>query len=109
MWNGDNYGTWDYIRWQIATVIGSGMSAQAHTSGDVDGIFGGSPETYTRDIQWKSFLTVFMTMNGWSPNNKQPWRNGEPYTSYARKYLKLKSQLTPYLYRCDCCELFPGD
>jgi alpha-glucosidase len=44
-WNGDNSGSWEYIRFQIPTVLGSGLSAQAHTSGDVDGIFGGSPDT----------------------------------------------------------------
>ena len=98
MWNGDNYGTWEYIRFQIPTVIGSGLSAQAHTSGDVDGIFGGSPETYVRDLQWKVFLTVAMTMSGWAQVGKQPWTHGEPFTSHNRNSLELKMRLTPYLY-----------
>jgi alpha-glucosidase (family GH31 glycosyl hydrolase) len=29
---------------------------------------------------------------------KQPWIFGEPYTTYNRKYLKLKMRLTPYIY-----------
>eukprot|EP00043_Microstomoeca_roanoka_P010934 m.103348 g.103348 ORF g.103348 m.103348 type:complete len:917 (-) comp15040_c1_seq1:155-2905(-) len=98
MWNGDNGGSWEYIRFQIPTVLGSGLSAQAHTSGDIDGIFGGSAETYVRDIQWKCFLTVLMSMSGWAKYNKQPWQRGEPYTSYSRKYLKLKMRLLPYQY-----------
>ncbi|EGD77088.1 hypothetical protein PTSG_07426 [Salpingoeca rosetta] len=98
MWNGDNGGSWEYIRFQIPTVLGSGLSAQAHTSGDIDGIFAGSAETYVRDIQWKCFLTVLMTMSGWARYDKQPWRRGEPYTSYSRKYLKLKMRLLPYQY-----------
>lgn len=99
MWNGDHYGTFDAIRWQIPTFIGSGFSAQAHVSGDIDGIFGGSPETYVRDLQFKCFMTVLMTMSGWARNpDKQPWTWGEPYTSINRMYLKLKLRLTPYFY-----------
>lgn len=37
-------------------------------------------------------------MSGWSPHDKQPWAFGEPYTSYNRKWLQLKSRLTPYMY-----------
>lgn len=98
VWTGDNTGGWEYIRMQIPTVIGSGLSALAHASGDVDGIFGGSAETYVRDLQWKSFLTVAMTMSGWAPKDKQPWTYGEPYTTFNRRALELKAKLTPYLY-----------
>jgi alpha-glucosidase (family GH31 glycosyl hydrolase) len=60
MWTGDDYGSYDYLRWQLPTFVGSGFSAQAHVSGDVDGIFGGSPETYVRDLQFKAFMTTTM-------------------------------------------------
>lgn len=99
MWTGDDSGSFEYIRWQIPTYVGCGFSAQAHVSGDVDGIFGGSPESYVRDLQFKAMMTVVMTMSGWAGNpDKQPWTWGEPYTSINRMYLKLKSRLTPYFY-----------
>ena len=107
VWTGDQSGTWDYIRWHIPTVIGSGLSAQNAATGDVDGIFGGSDSTYVRDLQWKCFTPIFMSMSGWASNNKQgikdkqPWLYGEPFTSINRKYLKLKQRLTPYMY--DLC------
>lgn len=66
--------------------------------GDVDGIFGGSNETYVRDLQWKCFLPVLMSMSGWAQYNKQPFVRGEPWTSINRFYLKLKVRLTPYQY-----------
>ncbi|MFJ9521684.1 NPCBM/NEW2 domain-containing protein [Kitasatospora sp. NPDC101801] len=97
-WSGDQSGSWDYIRWQIPTYAGATMSGLAYTSGDVDGIFGGSAKTYTRDLQWKSFLPAIMSMDGWAPSDKQPYRYGEPYTSINRKYLKLKESLLPYMY-----------
>jgi alpha-glucosidase len=99
MWTGDDSGSMDYVRWQIPTFVGSGFSAQAHTSGDIDGIFGGSPESYVRDLQFKALTTTIMTMSGWAPNpDKQPWTWGEPYTTYNRAALKFKARLTPYMY-----------
>ncbi|MGW1886233.1 NPCBM/NEW2 domain-containing protein [Streptomyces sp. NPDC001970] len=97
-WSGDQAGTWEYIRWQIPTYAGASMSGLAYTTGDVDGIFGGSPKTYTRDLQWKMFLPVTMTMDGWAASDKQPFRYGEPYTSINRGYLKLHEALLPYIY-----------
>jgi len=98
MWTGDNSGNWEYIRFQIPTVIGSGLSAQNYATGDIDGIFYGSAPTHVRDLQWKAFIPAFMNMSGWAPKNKQPWVFGEPYTTINRKYLKLKMRLMPYLY-----------
>ncbi len=98
MWTGDQKGSWDYIRWHIPTVIGSGLSGQNCATGDIDGIFGGSDSTFCRDLQWKCFTPVLMSMSGWAPKDKQPYVYGEPFTSVNRKYLKLKLRLTPYMY-----------
>ncbi len=98
VWTGDQSGSWDYIRWHIPTVTGSGLSAQNCATGDIDGIFGGSPKTFTRDLQWKCFTPVLMSMSGWAPQDKQPFVHGEPYTSINRSYLKLRMRLTPYMY-----------
>ena len=98
-WSGDQEGSWEYIRWQIPTYAGATMSGQAYTTGDVDGIYtGGTAETYTRDLQWKMFLPVAMTMDGWAETDKQPWRHGEPYTSINRRYIQLRERLLPYFY-----------
>ncbi|MGH2648670.1 MAG: TIM-barrel domain-containing protein, partial [Ginsengibacter sp.] len=98
VWSGDQKGNWEYIRFHIPTVIGSGLSAFNAATSDVDGIFGGSDSTYTRDLQWKCFTPVFMVMSGWAKKDKQPYIYGEPYTSINRKYLQLKMRLTPYMY-----------
>jgi alpha-glucosidase len=98
VWSGDQKGNWEYIRFHIPTVIGSGLSAQNAATGDVDGIFGGSDSTYVRDLQWKCFTPVFMVMSGWAKKDKQPYIYGEPYTTINRKYLQLKMRLTPYMY-----------
>ncbi|RSS51732.1 DUF5110 domain-containing protein [Streptomyces sp. WAC07061] len=105
VWTGDTYGTWDDMRWHVPAIAGAGLSGLNYASGDIDGIFGGSPKTYARDLQWKAFTPAFMTMSGWGAVNpspgyqdKQPWRFAEPYLSVNRKYLQLKMRLMPYLY-----------
>ncbi len=98
IWSGDQTGNWEYIRFHIPTVTGAGLSGFNAATGDVDGIFGGSAKTYVRDLQWKCFTPVLMNMSGWARYMKQPYIHGEPYTSYNRKYLKLKMRLTPYIY-----------
>ena len=101
IWSGDQAGNWEYIRFHIPTVIGAGLSAFNTATGDVDGIFGGSAQTYVRDLQWKAFTPAWMIISGWSKQTnlmKQPWIFGDPYTGYNRRYMKLKMRLTPYLY-----------
>ncbi|MFJ6521592.1 TIM-barrel domain-containing protein [Streptomyces filamentosus] len=105
VWTGDTSGTWDAMRWHVPAITGAGLSGFNYASGDVDGIYGGSPKTYVRDLQWKALTPAFMTMSGWGATNpapgyqdKQPWRFSDPYLSINRKYLKLKMRLMPYLY-----------
>ncbi|MEV6521887.1 NPCBM/NEW2 domain-containing protein [Longispora sp. NPDC051575] len=97
-WTGDHAGSLDAIRWQIPAIHGSGLSGQAYAAGDIDGIFGGSAESYVRDLQWKAFTPALMSMSGWAEYDKQPWTYGEPYTSINRNYLKLRERLLPYFY-----------
>ena len=98
VWSGDQVSNWDYIRYHIPTITGAGLSAMNAATSDVDGIFGGSPKTYTRDLQWKVFTPIFMTMSGWADADRQPWVYGNPYTDINRKFLKLKMRLNPYAY-----------
>ncbi len=100
MWTGDNTGTLDWIRWHIPTVTGSGLSAQNGATGDVEGIYGGDPITYVRDLQWKCFTPFMMIIDNWArdKHEKKPMSYGDPFTIHNRKALKLKSRLMPYLY-----------
>ena len=97
-WAGDQYGGWDLIRYMIPTITGSAMSGQAYATTDVDGIFGGSDETYLRDLQWKCWTTAMYVMNGWSHVNKSAWSLPEPYRGYCRNALKHKLRMTPFFY-----------
>ncbi|SCA96807.1 Uncharacterized protein BWINRA5_00124 [Bacillus mycoides] len=105
LWSGDQYGgNWEYIRMHIPTYIGAGLSGNPNVGSDMDGIFGGDPKVQTRDFQWKAFTPIQIDMDGWASGgndyskSKNPWNYGEPYASINRMYLKLKSQMMPYIY-----------
>ena len=100
VWTGDQTGgKWEYIRFHIPTYIGAGLSGMPNISSDMDGIFGGKqPVVNIRDFEWKTFTPMQLNMDGWGSNEKYPHALGEPATSINRSYLKLKSQLIPYLY-----------
>lgn len=100
VWSGDQSSNWDYIRYHIPTIAGAGMSAFNAATSDIDGIFGGSARTYTRDLQWKCFTPIMMVMSGWAEVDRQPWLYGHPYEEINRKFLRLKMRLLPYLYTC---------
>lgn len=99
IWTGDQTGgNWEYIRFHIPTYIGQSLSGNPNIGSDMDGIFGGQPVVATRDYQWKTFTPLMLDMDGWGSYVKSPQTHGDPYTGISRMYLKLKSQLLPYIY-----------
>ncbi|MDQ0894384.1 NPCBM/NEW2 domain-containing protein [Agromyces ramosus] len=97
-WTGDHSGNLDAVRWQVSALTGAGNSGLAFTTGDVDGIFGGSTESYVRDLQWKAFAPALYSMSGWARTDKRPWLYGAEATEINRAYLQLRQRLMPYIY-----------
>ena len=97
-WTGDHSGNLDAVRWQVSALTGAGNSGLAFTTGDVDGIFGGSAESYVRDLQWKAFAPALYSMSGWAATDKRPWLYGDEATAINRQYLQLRQQLMPFIY-----------
>ncbi|WP_295011846.1 NPCBM/NEW2 domain-containing protein [uncultured Microbacterium sp.] len=97
-WTGDHTGSLDAIRWEVPAISGSANSGLAFTTADVDGIFGGSPESYVRDLQWKALAPALYSMSGWAPVDKRPWLYGDAATQINRQYLQLRQRLMPYIY-----------
>lgn len=99
VWTGDQQGgNWEYIRFHIPTYIGQSLAGNPNIGSDMDGIFGGSALISTRDYQWKAFTPQMLNMDGWGSYFKGPHSFADPYKSTSRMYLKLKSQLMPYMY-----------
>lgn len=97
-WTGDHSGNLDSVRWGVSALAGATNSGQAFTASDVDGIFGGSTESYVRDLQWKAFAPELYSMSGWASVDKRPWLYGDAATEINRKYLQMRQELMPYIY-----------
>lgn len=100
IWTGDQYGgDWEYIRFHIPTYIGASLSGNPNIGSDMDAIYDGeNPVLTTRDYQWKAFTPIMLDMDGWGGKLKAPYTDGDPYNGINRMYLKIKSQLMPYIY-----------
>lgn len=110
VWTGDEVGgEWEYIRFQIPTYIGEGLSGQPNAASDMDGIFGGKNAVVnTRDYQWKAFTPIQLNMDGWGANPKNPFVFADDITAINRAYLKQKSMLLPYIYSIAAEATFAG-
>lgn len=97
-WTGDHSGNLDAVRWQVSALTGAGNSGMPFTTGDIDGIFGGSMTSYVRDLQWKAFAPALYSMSGWAATDKRPWLYGDEATEINRTYLQLRQKLMPFIY-----------
>ncbi len=100
VWGGDNLTDWRTVKFNIATIVGMGISGCANMGCDIGGFAGPAPdgELMLRWIQNGIFQPRFC-MNSANNDNTvtQPWMYGE-LTPLVREAFKLRYRLLPYLY-----------
>lgn len=98
-WTADVRSDWACLRQTIATVIGLGLSGAPFSGSDVGGFHGRpTPELYIRWLQMSAFMPFFRSHTKIGTPDQEPWSFGEPYTSIAREFIRLRYALLPYLY-----------
>jgi len=99
-WSGDNYTSWDTLRWNIPMGLGLSLSGFYNTGHDVGGFAGPrpEPELFLRWVQNGIFHPRF-TIHSWNDDGtaNEAWMYPE-ITPLVRDALKLRAQLIPYLY-----------
>ncbi len=102
VWGGDNLTDWRTVKFNIATILGMGLSGCANMGCDIGGFAGGAPEgeLLLRWIQSGVFQPRF-TLNSANNDNTvtQPWMY-EEYLPEVRAAYALRYRLLPYLYSC---------
>jgi alpha-glucosidase len=100
VWGGDNLTDWRTVKFNIATIIGMGLSGVANMGCDIGGFAGPAPEgeLLLRWIQSGIFQPRFCMNSANSDNTvTQPWMYQEHLedvrAAYAQRY-----RMTPYLY-----------
>jgi alpha-D-xyloside xylohydrolase len=128
-WGGDSYSTLDQLSCQVRALIGYGLSGVPFCSHDVGGfdysphyfdnsykvdfkesynvsatdVYPKNAEVYIRWLQVGVFSS-HLRAHGKQPH--EPWTYGQEAEGIAKKYLKLRYQLLPYIYSQAvlCCQ-----
>ncbi len=99
-WAGDNSTSFDTLKYNIATLLGLGLSGVANIGADNGGFHGPAPnpELLVRWIQNGIFQPRFSVHSCNSDNTvTEPWMYSG-HTKYIRDAIKLRYSLVPYLY-----------
>jgi alpha-glucosidase len=99
-WSGDNYTSWETLRYNIKMGIGLALSGVSNIGHDVGGFAGPAPEPelFLRWVQFGIFMPRF-TIHSWNDDGSvnEPWMYPE-ITSQIRGLIKFRYRLIPYLY-----------
>jgi alpha-glucosidase len=99
-WSGDNYTSWDTLKWNIRMGLGLALSGVSNTGHDVGGFDGPKPdaELFVRWVGFGIFMPRF-SIHSWNTDRtaNEPWMHPE-VTPQVRDLIKFRYRLLPYLY-----------
>lgn len=99
-WAGDNLTCWEALKYNIATILGMGLSGVANQGCDIGGFYGPAPEAelLVRWIQNGIFQPRFSIHSTNTDNTvTEPWMYSG-CKEYIKKAIEFRYQLIPYLY-----------
>ena len=100
VWAGDNLTAWKTLKYNIATILGMGLSGVANHGCDVGGFYGPAPEAELF-VRWVQCGIFFPRMSIHSTNTDntvtEPWMYSG-MKQYIREAIELRYRLSPYLY-----------
>lgn len=99
-WAGDNLTSWKTLKFNIATILGMGLSGVANNGCDIGGFWGPhpEPELFVRWVQNGIFQPRFSIHSCNTDNTvTEPWMYQE-YTHLIRNAINLRYKLMPYFY-----------
>jgi len=99
-WAGDNYTSWESLKYNIATILGMGLSGVSNHGCDIGGFSGPAPEPelFLRWVQHGIFHPRFSIHSTNTDNTvTEPWMYKE-ITPMIREAIQFRYQLSPYFY-----------
>jgi alpha-glucosidase len=99
-WSGDNYTSWETLRYNIRMGLGLALSGVSNSGHDVGGFDGPRPdaELFVRWVGFGIFMPRF-SIHSWNTDGtaNEPWMHPE-VTPQVAGLIKLRYRLLPYLY-----------
>lgn len=99
-WAGDNLTCWEALKYNIATILGMGVSGVASQGCDIGGFYGPAPEEelFLRWVQNGIFQPRFSIHSTNTDNTvTEPWMYHN-IKGYVREAIEFRYRLAPYLY-----------
>lgn len=98
-WTGDNFSTYRHLHLSIGRSLNLALSGAPFNAADVGGFGGSCPEALLLDWYKAAFLFPFFRNHSLFNSRKQePWAYGPKALRIARRYVRLRYKLLPYLY-----------
>ncbi len=102
-WTGDNYSSWNSLKYDNAILLSMGLSGLIHSGCDIGGFWGESPdpELLLRWIQNGIFQPRFC-LHSYKETPTEPWLHAKSkpeYFSIIRDFMNLRDRLLPYIYQ----------
>lgn len=102
-WCGDNFTSWETLKYNIPIILGMGLSGQPNEGADIGGFAGPAPteELFVRWVQQGIFQPRFSIHSASYDNTvTEPWMFSNS-TSLIREAILLRYRFTPYLYSAE--------
>ncbi|MBX3737339.1 MAG: glycoside hydrolase family 31 protein [Candidatus Didemnitutus sp.] len=98
-WTGDNNATFASLSLNVPMFASLGLSGEPFIGADIPGFIGrGDGELLARSYQIAAFSPFFRNHTAIDGYDKEPWRFGRYYEDIARKFIKLRYALLPFIY-----------
>ena len=99
IWTGDNHATDDHMLLGIRLVNSLGLSGVPFAGYDVGGFNGdATPELYARWVSLGTFSPFFRAHSAIGTKRAEPWSFGENAERIAKRFIRLRYNLLPYIY-----------
>lgn len=101
VWLGDNSSWWEHLAAAVPMLLNMGLSGVSFVGVDVGGFCDDCvPELFARWIALGCFTPFFRVHTAIGTVDQEPWSFGPEVETIARKYIKLRYELLPYIYDC---------
>ena len=98
-WSGDNYTSWETLRWNIPMGLGLSLSGVSNIGHDIGGFAGPRPdaELFARWVGCGVFMPRF-SIHSWNDDGtvNEPWMHLEVLDD-VRRLMRFRERLVPYL------------
>lgn len=99
VWMGDNHSWWEHLRLAIPMCLGMGLCGVPFVGTDIGGFqHDAKGELFARWLQMGALMPFCRNHAAYQTADQEPWSFGPEIEDIARRFLRLRYRLLPFLY-----------